>query len=446
MSDGVFSNEQAGHLVEEVRAGSVVIPIYRSPFTLKLKPRKNAGSNGGVPAAATKTYDSFVLAYYEGSVRHVTRRNKLGKARALAKEVAVRLNRDGVRAEYLTEKDRRILTFAKRAVEPIGLEVDEACRKFTDLEKRLKSGTLEQAVDFHNQHGQDQEAEATTGDVFKIYESHLTKKGAGDYHLRDTRRYLGKFIAEQPFRIGAIKTAEIDEFLAGLGGSARNKNNHRDAVLGFFNFAVETGFLPRGLPHAASFTTEFGEPRQKITTEQQAVDLMAPCDIYSPEELERILNACAEHAALRATLEIKALSGVRTEEISRLWWVMVAESDDCIRVPDAVGKIDARRVPILLNLKARLASHPVELKRGRIAADWAQANALYHAWQRICKKAGVPYRKNAFRNSYFTYRLAIVNNIVQVAEEGGTSVKMLKKNYLSRAPVSLATAQKWFSL
>jgi hypothetical protein len=44
--------------------------------------------------------------------------------------------------------------------------------------------------------------------------------------------------------------------------------------------------------------------------------------------------------------------------------------------------------------------------------------------------------------------LAILGSekIKTVAEEGGTSVEMLRKNYLSRAPVSRAMAEEWFSL
>jgi hypothetical protein len=161
--------------------------------------------------------------------------------------------------------------------------------------------------------------------------------------------------------------------------------------------------------------------------------------------MRRIL-AAIDDDALRATLEIKAFSGVRTEEITRLWWVMVAEAEECIRVPDAVGKIKARRVPILPNLKARLAAHKIKLKKDRVAADWAKANALYHAWERATEKVGVPYKRNGLRNSYITYRLIITDNINLVAEECGTSPGMIKKNYQSRAAISRATAEEWFAL
>jgi hypothetical protein len=71
----------------------------------------------------------------------------------------------------------------------------------------------------------------------------------------------------------------------------------------------------------------------------------------------RKILAAEDEPLLRPTLEIKAFSGVRTEEIVRLWWVMVAEPEGCLKVPDAVGKICARRVPLLPNLQARLAAY-----------------------------------------------------------------------------------------
>ena len=41
--------------------------------------------------------------------------------------------------------------------------------------------------------------------------------------------------------------------------------------------------------------------------------------------------------------------------------------------------------------------------------------------------AGVPYRRNAFRNSYISYRLAILQDIRRVAEETGTSPEMIRQ-------------------
>ena len=330
MGFGVSNSEKKP--VATVTVGSVTIPIYAAPVTVT-KPvdatDATDAKNGG--GTETRTYQSFQLSHYEGARRILQRRNTLDRAKSLAKEIATRLNRDGSRAAFLTEKDRRVLILSQLVVKPLGMEVDEVCRKYAELQKRLKTGTVEQAVDFCNAHGQRIRHGATVADIYVEYLAHLEKRGVGYYHLRDTKRYVGNLIDACPGLISEIETARIDAFIAKLGGKCRNKNNHRKAIIAFFNFAVEKGFLPSGIAHAASFTTMFNDAREQITSEQQAIDLLKPDDIYSPDEMRRIL-AAIDDDALRATLEIKAFSGVRTEEITRLWWVMVAEAEECIRV------------------------------------------------------------------------------------------------------------------
>lgn len=452
---------QEGKKVDEVTVGSVTIEIFQSRNSAKVRKKPAEGSPAGnTPEFEIKYYDSFLIPYYEGSIRKVPRRSTLEKAQKLAKETATRLNKDGARAEILSERDRRIYVLAKASAQKLGMDVDAACRKLLELQERLKKGTLEQAVDFHNDHGQRVKHGVANTEIYKEYLSHLEKRGGGEYHLRDVGRYVGPFVDEYPGSISPIQTPDIDHYLGALDAKqqkkrkdknyttrARSKNNVRDGIIQYYNFAQEKGFLPQGIPHAASLTTEFRDARKKIVTEKDALQLLAPNDIYSVDEMRKILAAAKEYYPnVLPTLEIKAFSGVRTEEMVRLWWVMVCENEELIRIPDAVGKLDARRVPILLNLKQRLAGHPKEIKHDRIAMDWASANSLYHAWQKVCKKAGVPYRRNAFRNSYFTYRYAILGNLDDVADEGGTSEGELKKNYLSKAPVSRAMAEEWFSL
>jgi integrase len=404
-----------------------------------------ADSSSAASATESKVYQSFQVAHYEGARRILQRRNTLDKAKALAKEIANRLSRDGARAQYLTEKNRRVLILAQTATSPLGMEVDEVCRRYAELQQRLKTGTLDEAVSFYLAHGQRVRHGAAIESVYVEYLEHLTKRGVGHYHLRDVKRYVGNFVAAFPGLISAIQTTTIDAHLSRLGGSARNKNNHRKALIAFYNFAREKGFLPPGILHAAATTTDFRDPRSQINSEQEAIALLQPCDIYSPQEMRTIL-AAEDEPLLRPTLEIKAFSGVRTEEIVRFWWVMVAEPEGCLKVPDAVGKICARRVPLLPNLQARLAAYSAQAKQGRVSVDWPSANSLTRAWRRVIEKAGVPYKRNAFRNSYITCRLILTEDIAKVAEETGTSPRMIKKNDQSRAAISRATAEEWFSL
>jgi len=441
-------SEKKSNLVSEVTVGSVTIPIFYSPNRTKIPSKAPDVAAGEEPAPAEfKIYDSYVLVFYEGSLRQTPRRSTLEKAKKFAKETAGRLNRDGARAEFLSERDRRIFILAKTTANALHLDVDELCRKHVELTDRLKNGTLEQAVDFYNNHGQSLRLGFTTTEIYAEYEAHLVKRGAGEYHLRDCKRYVGKFVKAEPGPIGPITTSQIDNFLKGLGGKARSKNNCRDAIIAFFSFAQQKGFLPYSLPHAAENTTEFRDVREKIETEERAIELMEPNDIYLPHEMRKLLVTAKQYEpAVLPSMEIKAFSGVRTEEMIRLWWVMVCEKEGLIRIPDAIGKIDARRVPILQNLGLRLAVHPPELKHDRVAGDWASANSLYHVWERVCRRANIPYRRNAFRNSYFSYRMVIIGDPEIVAAEGGTSPGELDKNYLTRAPISRAMAEEWFSL
>ena len=424
MDIGVSSSERKP--VATVTVGSVAISIYAAPVTVRTKSKSAAAdSSNAASVPESKTYQSFQVAHYEGNRRVLQRRNTLDKAKALAKEIAGRLNRDGSRAQYFTEKDRRIYTLAQVKSQSLNLEVDEVCRKYGELQERLKTGTLEEAVDFFNSHGQRVRHGAAIESVYDEYLEHLTKRGAGHYHLRDVKRYVGNFVETFPGLISAIQTPEIDAFFARLGGSARNKNNHRTGIIAFCNFAQEKGFLPHGILHAAATTTDFRDARSQITSEQQAMDLLQPFDIYSPDEMRKILAAEDEQSPRHAGDQ-----GILWRAHGGNCPLVVGDggrTGGLLKVPDAVGKISARRVPLLPNLQARLAKYPADFKQGRISVDWPSANSLTRAWRRVIENAGVPYKRNAFRNSYITYRLILTEDMGKVAEECGTSPKMIKR-------------------
>lgn len=115
-----------------------------------------------------------------------------------------------------------------------------------------------------------------------------------------------------------------------------------------------------------------------------------------------------------------------------------------INVTDAVAKVNQRAVPIFENLKRRLAAYPETEKRDKVSKRWGSSNSLYHVWKRVIDKAGLPYKKNAFRNSYISYRLAQTKDINLVAYESGNSPEMIRKYYLDLATPEQAAA--WFSL
>lgn len=64
--------------------------------------------------------------------------------------------------------------------------------------------------------------------------------------------------------------------------------------------------------------------------------------------------------------------------------------------------------------------------------------------KKITAKAGIPWKKNACRRSYISYRLAQTKNLPLVSEETGTSITTLQRRY--RRPVELTVAEKYFNI
>jgi len=204
----------------------------------------------------------------------------------------------------LSHAERRIYVLAKNILQPYNLEVDTAARLVADLLQRLDGASLQQAVDFFNAHGRRIIPGATMDQVYANYLEHLHRRGVGKHHLRDVRKFIGAFVEASPVEMTAIRTPAVDDWLARLGGHARNKNNARDKIISFFNFAVEKGYLPEDISHVAKATTAFNDPRPVISNEEEAAASAQPKEVYLPEEMAKLLVAAEPD--VRVTLELKA--------------------------------------------------------------------------------------------------------------------------------------------
>lgn len=97
----------------------------------------------------------------------------------------------------------------------------------------------------------------------EAYIEELARRGAGVYHQRDTEKFLNRFVEKFPGEMLDITTAQIDSWVTSFPGKARSRNNARNAVMGFFNFAQRKDYLPRELDHAAKYLTFFRDPQSK---------------------------------------------------------------------------------------------------------------------------------------------------------------------------------------
>jgi len=177
-----------------------------------------------------------------GRPREATLNEALTTGKAIAKEIALH----GQATISLPPEECRIYLSAKKVLEPLGLAVDEGARQLGEILKSLDGESFHAVHAVYKASSQKLKLGATTKEVYQHY---LTEqqvvRGNGEYHIRDVERYVGKFVETHPGEIVPITTEEIDRWLKGLGGKARNKNNARDHVIAFFNFAQQRITSPK---------------------------------------------------------------------------------------------------------------------------------------------------------------------------------------------------------
>lgn len=428
--------------VEFVRCGAVSLPIRHDPVTMMVRDPKGPRREGEPVPMIRKTYESFYVdarSAGRGRIRAAT----LAEARKKGKPIVKELAKEGECSVQLPPADRRIYLMAQKALAPHNLTVDEGARQLAGMLQRLNGAPFEKVLQTYEASKQKLILGAKTPEIYELYlYDHEVIRGNGEYHVRDVERFVGGFVKAFPGEIIPITTLEIDGWLKARGGKSRSKNNARNLIIAFFNFAQQKGYLPQDCEHAALGTSVFRDSRKKITTEEEALENISDIEFYLPDEMRRILAVAPIH--VRPSLELKGFTGIRTEEVFRFWWVFIDEVGNVIKIPKEIAKLKCRILPIMANLQRRLAAYDADFKRGRVCKDWSTANSLYHAWERTCREAGVRYKKNAFRDCYITYRLAMTNDPKVVAMESGNSERMIREHYLHLA--TKAQAEEWFSL
>lgn len=108
-----------------------------------------------------------------------------------------------------------------------------------------------------------------------------------------------------------------------------------------------------------------------------------------------------------------------------------------------LAKLAQRRVPpILPNLAEWL--RPFQGLSGPINPDYRTPQTLHQAFTRLAQQAGVQLGRNTFRNCYISYRVAQPYASALVAQETGTSVKMIEANY--KELVTSQESAQWFAI
>ncbi|MGO8836061.1 MAG: tyrosine recombinase XerC [Limisphaerales bacterium] len=413
-----------------IRNGDVAVKIY-----------KNKGHVRG------KNFPTFLLSFYASGKRQLRRFMDFTKASAEATCIAEQKAQGALGAAALSASDRvsleqalALLAKNEGIAHATVSRLVEIVRDYATARAGLPKGvTLAEMGQFYKQKHPANMPRKTVAEVVEEFIADRRSAGCSGIHVNDLEIRLGQFSKAFELPIIGVSAPLVQQWIYGLKNqktkkdtAARTKENMLRQIVSLFNFARRQKYVPAEL---ALELSEISTPRKQH----------APIGIYSPEQMRAILAAADE--AVAPALAIAAFAGLRLAEVSRLDWREVRLSEKLIVVGAENAKTAARRlVPISDNLAAWLLPHAKKFGSLNPCNEQAEnvGNALGDRFERAAARAKVAWKRNGFRHSYISYRVATLKDVPAVALECGNSPQVIFSNY--RALATDAEAKAWFSI
>ncbi|MGA2029407.1 MAG: site-specific integrase [Verrucomicrobiota bacterium] len=413
-----------------IRNGDVAVKIYKN--------------NGHVRG---ENFPTFLLSYYAGGKRQLRRFMDFAQANAEALRVAEQKAEGALGAAALSAADRVSLEQALALLaknEGIGnasaARLVEIVRDYTTARASLLPGvTLTEAMQFYKQKHPSNMPRKIVAEVVAEFIADRRSADCSAVHIKDLEVRLGQFSKAFVLPMIAVSAPLVQQWIYGLkkqktkkDTAARTKENMLRQIVSLFNFARRQKYVPAEL---ALELSEISTPRK----------VPAPIGIYPPDEMRAILAAA--DAAIVPALAIAVFAGLRLSEVSRLDWRAVRLSERLIVVGAENAKTAARRlVPISDNLALWLTPYAKRFGLMNPCDEKAEnvGNALGDRFERAAARAKVIWKRNGFRHSYISYRVAVLKDVPAVALECGNSPQVIFSNY--RALATDAEAKDWFSI
>ena len=315
----------------------------------------------------------------------------------------------------------------QRAVEmlhPLGIPLDHAVLKLVEAFQVLGTDQVVEAARHFRQHSTTIPLpRKTVSEVFNELLANRRANGKSELYLKDLRFRLGRFANAFKGPIGAVTTKQIDQFLLKLKVKGRTRFNFRRTIGLLFSFAKAQGYLPTDHPGISRVSKP---------------SMSAPeVEVFTSAEMKKILEQAGPK--IIPAVVIGAFAGVRSEEIKRLDWSCVNLQEGHIEIKARDSKTKVRRlIPISDNLRQWL------LPLAKPSGPVLPFVTLNNQFQKLARKAHVPWKRNGLRHSYISHRVAATNNVPQVAYEAGNSVAVVQRHYLK--VVTARQAAEWFSI
>ena len=386
----------------KVKAGSAVVPIYRTACKGRLR---------------------YTLSFYRDGRRMRKMFNDLESAKKEALFVAQRIQSGMQHVTDLKPHERDTFKAAEALLEKLGIPLYAAVEDYVRARTLAGSESLSvMAMEYSKMFGKIVRRatvpEAVT-ELLKIKE----QDGASVAYLGQLRTTLNRFATKFSGPILEVTGPEVDAWLRSLDIAAVTRNSMLRCIKVLFSFAKAQNYLP-------------DEKNTAVEQMQQVRVKSEDTTLFTPEEMAKLLHNAPPD--LVPILAIGAFAGIRMAELERLDWKAVDLERKFIEIRAGQAKTASRRViPISDNLAAWLT--PLE-RKGKIV----RTKELQTHVPALARALKMEWPRNVLRDSFISYRIAIVQSADQVALEAGNSASIIFKHY--RELTTPEVAEKWFSI
>jgi integrase len=400
---------------ETVKVGSVVVKIYSR---IKRQQLKDGGK--------VFKYRVYEVEDWTAGPRRLRSFNDHGAALKEAERIARQLSTGEAIAAGMRGPETASYGRAMELLRPTGLALEVAAASVAKSFEILGGDYLVDAARFYAARRPDLLTRRTVAEAIDELIETRQARGKSIRTVNDLRSRLGRFAKAFAVDIGTITTADVQHFLDGLKLAPQTVANFRCVLHTLFSFAEARGYVFKG-----------GNPVSD--TEEIDTNGGGAIEIFTPSEMGALLKAAPMD--FLPVLALGAFAGLRSAEIARLEWSAVDLAGGFIEVAADKAKTKQRRlVPVLPCLAQWLA--PYAGQKGKV---WKGTVAgLEDARGETVKGAGIPWKHNALRHSFVSYRLAEIQNAAQVALEAGNSPTLVFRHY--RELVKPEAAKAWFAI
>ena len=386
----------------KVKAGSAVVPIYRTACKERLR---------------------YTLSFYRDGRRMRKMFNDLESAKKEALFVAQRIQSGMQHVTDLKPHERDTFKAAEALLEKLGIPLYAAVEDYVRARTLAGSESLSvMAMEYSKMFGKIVRR-ATVPEVVAELLRIREQDGASVAYLGQLRTTLNRFATKFTGPILEVTGPEVDAWLRSLDIAAVTRNSMLRCIKVLFSFAKAQNYLP-------------DEKNTAVEQMQQVRVKSEDTTIFTPEEMAKLLHNAPPD--LVPILAIGAFAGIRMAELERLDWKAVDLERRFIEIRAGQAKTASRRViPISDNLAAWLT--PLE-RKGKIV----RTKELQTHVPALARALKMEWPRNVLRDSFISYRIAIVQSADQVALEAGNSPSIIFKHY--RELTTPEVAEKWFSI